>query len=157
MSVSVSLRSFAPSSHRCLDTVFRLLRFPNTTKKRSGAFGNVFLARWRSTEVACKCLSPSLLVADGSSGGAHSPAAVADLMREAGILAGLRHPCVVSVYGVVLPECIAEPDSGPHLSQGARCALALALGLLFSLFCVCRGAILLLSRHRLAPRCHAYD
>lgn len=30
--------------------------------------------------------------------------AVADLMREADILASLRHPNIVSVYGVVLPE-----------------------------------------------------
>lgn len=52
--------------------------------------GTVYLARWRGTEVACKCLSQSLLVADGSSGGSHAAAAVADLMREAGILAGLR-------------------------------------------------------------------
>ncbi len=85
----------------------------------AGAFGSVYLARWRSTEVAVKCLSPSLLVADGSTSGAQSTAAVADLMRETGILAGLRHPNVVAVFGAVLPECATEGevDSGPHLSS----------------------------------------
>jgi hypothetical protein len=98
----------------------------------AGAFGEVYLARWRSTEVAVKCLSPSLLVADGSAPGAQSVSAVADLMREAGILAGLRHPNVVSVYGAVLPECAGEEgfDSGPHASAGGwvRGARAGALG-----------------------------
>ncbi|KAI8472959.1 MAG: kinase-like protein [Monoraphidium minutum] len=70
----------------------------------AGAFGEVFLARWRGTEVAVKCLSPALLLPDGAPRGAPAPAAAADLLREAGILAGLRHPNVVAVYGAVLPD-----------------------------------------------------
>ncbi|KIZ03501.1 hypothetical protein MNEG_4463 [Monoraphidium neglectum] len=89
----------------------------------AGAFGEVYLARWRSTEVAVKCLSPGLLVADGSAGGAPSAAAAADLLREAAILAGLRHPNIVAVYGAVMPdgalggdEGEGAADSGPHAS-----------------------------------------
>lgn len=66
-----------------------------------GAFGHVYLARWRRTEVAVKCLSPSLICGHGAELGAD--AAVAELMLEASTLSNLHHPNIVSVYGVVLP------------------------------------------------------
>lgn len=68
----------------------------------AGAFGEVYLARWHSSEVAVKCLTAGTLAPDGGMG-SHTTEAVADLMREADILASLRHPNVVAVYGVVLP------------------------------------------------------
>lgn len=64
----------------------------------------VYLGRWHSSEVAIKCLNPSLFFS-GSDGSA-SNAAMADLLREADLLASLRHPNVVWVYGVVLPRMV---------------------------------------------------
>lgn len=71
----------------------------------SGGFGEVYLARWHSSEVAVKCLNPSLLIQDhyGSGGLVVSQEVVAELLKEANTLAGLRHPNVVWVYGIVLP------------------------------------------------------
>eukprot|EP00879_Flechtneria_rotunda_P030968 GHRR01033749.1.p2 GENE.GHRR01033749.1~~GHRR01033749.1.p2 ORF type:complete len:166 (-),score=58.74 GHRR01033749.1:11-508(-) len=70
-----------------------------------GAFGEVYLARWHGTEVAVKALSPSLLAGNRSnkSGGSMSSDAAAELLREASVLAGLHHPNIVAVFGVVLP------------------------------------------------------
>lgn len=77
-----------------------------------GAFGEVYLAKWHSTEVAVKCLAPSLLACNSSTGGAStnnsmsstaSSKAATELMQEAAILARMRHPNIVSVFGVVLP------------------------------------------------------
>jgi len=64
----------------------------------------VYLGRWHSSEVAIKCLNPSLFFS-GSDGSA-SNAAMDDLLREADLLASLRHPNVVWVYGVVLPRMV---------------------------------------------------
>ena len=64
----------------------------------------VYLGKWHSSEVAIKCLNPSLFFS-GSDGTA-SKAAMADLLREADLLASLRHPNVVWVYGVVLPRMV---------------------------------------------------
>lgn len=64
----------------------------------------MYLGRWHSSEVAIKCLNPSLFFS-GSDGTA-SKAAMADLLREADLLASLRHPNVVWVYGVVLPKVV---------------------------------------------------
>ncbi|KAK9903274.1 hypothetical protein WJX75_001673 [Coccomyxa subellipsoidea] len=74
----------------------------------SGGYGEVYLGRWHSSEVAIKCLNPSLFFS-GSDGSA-SKAAMADLMREADLLASLRHPNVVWVYGVVLPKMDTDED-----------------------------------------------
>ena len=66
----------------------------------------VYLGKWHSSEVAIKCLNPSLFFS-GSDGTA-SKAAMADLLREADLLASLRHPNVVWVYGVVLPRMVSH-------------------------------------------------
>lgn len=73
----------------------------------------VYLGRWHSSEVAIKCLNPSLFFS-GSDGSA-SKAAMADLMREADLLASLRHPNVVWVYGVVLPKMVLFRCHALHL------------------------------------------
>ena len=67
-----------------------------------GAFGEVFLCKWHGSDVAVKCLSPSLIMGSGSRC-APCAEAVAELLREAGTLAALRHPNIVAVFGVVLP------------------------------------------------------
>ncbi|EIE23147.1 kinase-like protein [Coccomyxa subellipsoidea C-169] len=80
----------------------------------------VYLGRWHSSEVAIKCLNPSLFFS-GSDGSA-SKAAMADLMREADLLASLRHPNVVWVYGVVLPKMVRFPSCTvvtEFMSQGS--------------------------------------
>ncbi|CAL5222116.1 g4432 [Coccomyxa viridis] len=77
----------------------------------SGGYGEVYLGKWHSSEVAIKCLNPSLFFS-GSDGTA-SKAAMADLLREADLLASLRHPNVVWVYGVVLPRM--GPDDRGNL------------------------------------------
>lgn len=69
----------------------------------SGGYGDVYLGRWHACEVAVKCLNPALFF-QGSEPGSINRAAVADLIREADILGSLRHPCVVWVYGLVLPR-----------------------------------------------------
>ncbi len=80
----------------------------------------VYLGRWHSSEVAIKCLNPSLFFS-GSDGSA-SKAAMADLMREADLLASLRHPNVVWVYGVVLPKMVRFPSCS-GLLRGISCRL----------------------------------
>ncbi|KAI8475058.1 MAG: kinase-like domain-containing protein [Monoraphidium minutum] len=85
----------------------------------AGAFGEVHLARWRGSEVACKCLSPAALLAGGGGGGGLQMEAVLDLMNEATILAGLRHPNIVAVFGVVLPEPFAIEGGGGGSGGGA--------------------------------------
>jgi hypothetical protein len=90
----------------------------------SGAFGEVHLARWRGCEVACKRASPAALLGGGGSGGSSSSAAAAaeaaeaaaaDLLREGAMLARLRHPNVLSIYGAVLP-----PAGGAGAGAGAE-------------------------------------
>ena len=66
----------------------------------------VYLGKWHSSEVAIKCLNPSLFYSGGD--GAASKAAIADLLREADLLSSLRHPNVVWVYGVVLPKLVRD-------------------------------------------------
>ena len=96
----------------------------------AGAFGEVYLARWRHAEVAVKCLSAGLLSAalptDHDSDGSPSPFsapsdaaaaaaatdAVMELMKEAHTLGHLRHPNVVAVWGVVLPPNLLLAEGG---------------------------------------------
>lgn len=76
----------------------------------SGGYGDVYLGRWHACEVAVKCLNPALFF-QGNEPGSINRAAVADLIREADILGSLRHPCVVWVYGLVLPR-MPNADNG---------------------------------------------
>ncbi len=61
----------------------------------------MYLGKWHSSEVAVKCLNPSLFFAAGDP---NSNVAILDLLREADLLGSLRHPNVVWVYGIVLPS-----------------------------------------------------
>ena len=72
----------------------------------SGGYGDVYLGRWNGCEVAVKCLNPSLFFQVGGvdGGGGINRAAVVDLIREADMLGSLRHPAIVWVYGLVLPD-----------------------------------------------------
>jgi serine/threonine protein kinase len=101
----------------------------------SGAFGDVFLARWHGTEVAVKCLSSNLLVGSGEEGGssAAGSAAAADLMQEASMLAALHHPNIVAVYGFVPPpqdmlgRCSFELPARPMRTVSAAAACHAAM------------------------------
>ncbi|KAK9810749.1 hypothetical protein WJX73_004778 [Symbiochloris irregularis] len=62
-----------------------------------GQFGSVLLSRWLGVDVAVKELR--------NSSDAHSNA---ELLREAELLASLCHPCVTTIYGVMV-----RPDEGP--------------------------------------------
>lgn len=63
-----------------------------------GAFGEVYLCRWHGTEVAVKTLSPSVITSCSADSISLTPCAdaVAELMQEAGMLASLHHPNIVS-------------------------------------------------------------
>lgn len=86
----------------------------------------MYLARWYGTDVAVKCLSPSLLSAGRSTSGSACADAVAELMKEASMLACLHHPNIVSVFGVVLPpsELLNTTISGSHAAAVAAAAAA---------------------------------
>ncbi|PNG99965.1 hypothetical protein TSOC_014235 [Tetrabaena socialis] len=71
----------------------------------SGGYGEVYLCRWHSCDVAVKCLNPSLLLPEHAGG---STEVVTELLREAAMLGGLRHPNIVWVYGIVLPGGVRE-------------------------------------------------
>eukprot|EP00775_Hariotina_reticulata_P008027 gene8027-8223_t len=68
----------------------------------TGGFGEVYLCRWHSCDVAVKCLNPNLLVPDGGMGSI-SKENVSELLKEASMLGSVRHPNIVWVYGLVLP------------------------------------------------------
>ena len=98
----------------------------------------VYLGKWHSSEVAIKCLNPSLFFS-GSDGTA-SKAAMADLLREADLLASLRHPNVVWVYGVVLPRMVSSllhPPGGPWQLPACRHIVEVAAALHWSNLCSC--------------------
>jgi hypothetical protein len=69
----------------------------------------VYLGKWHNSECAVKCLNPSLFFSEGA-GGQVSMAAITDLIHEADLLGGLRHPNVVWVYGIVLPRLDDSED-----------------------------------------------
>jgi serine/threonine protein kinase len=78
----------------------------------------VYLCKWQSSDVAVKCLNPTLFTPDGGMGSVGQEV-VADLMREANMLSNLRHPNVVWVYGLVLPaEAVDLAEARANLSPG---------------------------------------
>jgi len=94
-----------------------------------GSFGRVFLGKWRETTVAIKLLNPTVRKtshgsdSDDGEVGRHQvnsckPGLLDDLDKEAGIMAGLRHPNVVMFLGVCLePPCmVAEVTILPSAS-----------------------------------------
>uniref|UniRef100_A0A383V2H6 Protein kinase domain-containing protein n=1 Tax=Tetradesmus obliquus TaxID=3088 RepID=A0A383V2H6_TETOB len=84
----------------------------------TGGFGEVYLCRWHSCDVAVKCLNPNLLVPDGGMGSI-SKDNVGELLKEASILGNVRHPNVVWVYGLVLPPLDAALEAvRSHLGPG---------------------------------------
>ena len=78
-----------------------------------GQFGRVWLAHWKGVEVAVKELHRS--------GDAR---ARAEMLLEAQTLAGLRHPCVVALFGILLDESSVSPLQAHVL----ECACKFALG-----------------------------
>lgn len=80
----------------------------------SGGYGDVYLGRWHGCEVAVKCLNPALFFQGGGEPGAINRAAVTDLIKEADMLGSLRHPNVVWVYGMVLPDMKNLKNGGNH-------------------------------------------
>lgn len=82
-----------------------------------GGYGEVYLCKWHSADVAVKCLNPSLLSPDGAFGSV-SEDVVAELIKEASMLGSLRHPNVVWVYGIVLPPMKDVRHIREHLEPG---------------------------------------
>ncbi|KAF6257503.1 kinase-like domain-containing protein [Scenedesmus sp. NREL 46B-D3] len=82
-----------------------------------GAFGEVYLCKWNGTDVAVKCLSPSLLASSCGSSGSRSSSSsyaagpAAELLKEAATMAAMHHPHVMSAIGVVLPPSGAMGDA----------------------------------------------
>ena len=97
--------------------LYMVLREAWGVLRQGGCRVQVYLGKWHSSEVAIKCLNPSLFFS-GSDGSA-SKAAMADLLREADLLASLRHPNVVWVYGVVLPRMVSALLHAPRCSACA--------------------------------------
>ncbi|PRW58530.1 alternative oxidase [Chlorella sorokiniana] len=98
----------------------------------SGGYGDVYLGRWHGSDVAVKCLNPSLFF-DGGEMSAVNRGAIIDLIREAELLASMRHPNIVWVYGIVLPSLTSDgktrgyngsesPGSSPEGSGEAEAA-----------------------------------
>lgn len=71
----------------------------------------MYLGKWRdATDVAVKCLSPALWASSGE--GTNGAAGhIKDLICEAKMLFGLRHPNVVWVYGIVLDQTDEDLDT----------------------------------------------
>lgn len=85
------------------------LRFSDLKFKQpigEGSFGKVYRAVWQGTPVAVK-----VLMAGGSGGGDYAssltlrPEMLRRLEEEAGLMASMRHPNVVSFYGIVTSPC----------------------------------------------------
>ncbi|KAK9867004.1 hypothetical protein WJX84_008904 [Apatococcus fuscideae] len=78
-----------------------------------GQFGSVWMAKWLGVEVAVKELL-----------GQNTPRARAEMYGEAEMLAALRHPCVIAIYGLVVnqeaPASVIEYVRGGSLKGGLQ-------------------------------------
>eukprot|EP00854_Cymbomonas_tetramitiformis_P005971 gene5971-7177_t len=80
-----------------------------------GHFSSVFLSRWLGVEVAVKELN---VTSDKETN--------QETFKEAEILAGLRHPCIIALYGVVVAEdgglaaLVLEYIRGGSLREGLQ-------------------------------------
>eukprot|EP00887_Chlorella_sp_A99_P004258 scaffold15.g4258.t1 len=66
-----------------------------------GSFGKVYLARWQGTKMALKVLMDGETAAAGTDSLTLPPEVQARLEEEAGLMASMRHPCIVGFYGIV--------------------------------------------------------
>lgn len=82
----------------CLAQNDGCLPAPQVHELGRGQFGRVWLAHWKGVEVAVKELHR---------GG--DATARAEMLREAQTLAGLRHPCVIALFGILLDESSVGP------------------------------------------------
>lgn len=91
-----------------------------------GSFGKVYLAKWNETPVAVKVLVDEVTALDHHAGALKDFAApvLQKLQEEAGLMASLRHPNVVSFLGFCqLPPCvITEYCSRGSLADVLRAA-----------------------------------
>ena len=85
---------------------------PKVHELGRGQFGRVWLAHWKGVEVAIKELHR---------GG--DARARADMLREAQTLAGLRHPCVIALFGILLDESSVRSMQVNVLEQAYKQAL----------------------------------
>eukprot|EP01023_Acetabularia_acetabulum_P024798 TRINITY_DN2386_c0_g2_i1.p1 TRINITY_DN2386_c0_g2~~TRINITY_DN2386_c0_g2_i1.p1 ORF type:complete len:684 (-),score=141.71 TRINITY_DN2386_c0_g2_i1:687-2738(-) len=76
----------------------------------SGAQGEVYLGTWQESDVAVKCLNTSTWSDSMYDESGVNEDAVRELVQEAAILGKLRHPNIVSIYGIVIPCQGTGPD-----------------------------------------------
>lgn len=72
-----------------------------------GAFGTVYLAMWRQTEVALKMLHDA--------GDALNEGDTSEFEREAGTLSQIRHPSLVSYFGCGMAQLAGTADPRPFM------------------------------------------
>ena len=107
----------------------------------SGSFGHVYAATWRGTRVALKwwiSAAPEV----GGSDMSDKAALDASMLSEAALLMSLRHPNILTVYGVLPPPdkslvmergactlraLMADTDKQVSLTWRRRCSLALGI------------------------------
>ena len=77
-----------------------------------GQFGRVWLAHWKGVEVTVRELHRS--------GDAR---ARAEMLQEAQTLAGLRHPCVVALFGILLDDSSVSSLQADTLKSACKLAL----------------------------------
>ena len=73
-----------------------------------GQFGSVWMAKWLGVEVAIKELL-----------GQNTPRARAEMYGEAEMLAALRHPCVIAIYGLVVNQACPAPLTLLHTTRSS--------------------------------------
>lgn len=85
-----------------------------------GGYGSVHRAKWRGTDVAVK----RLFVLSNTAGGGPPLLSMKEFLREARLLAGLRHPNVVMLLGLCLDEgnqsIVTEYVDGPSVFDALR-------------------------------------